>query len=324
MNLSDQIERAFRLAWKHKMLLSLGILLAALSGSGASDSLLLNAIPLQRIQRELGGIVTLPNLPRLPAPRLGELLREVYGLAGQFGIGGLIALTITLLIIGVIVGVLVIVLRGGLIAASAEADQTGETSLRSALRQGWRSTWRLIVIASVPAIPITIAAIAAALIGWVVVRQAGGFNTLALAGEVRRAFGVRLLMLTILVLCPFSLVTTALSLLRPFADRACILEDRGALTSYRRGWEVLRAHPGDAILLALFQLVVQVAVGSLVSIPRLAAAVCFIAAPLLWIVFGLFRTYFLVVWTLVWRGWTQPDIEGSPTGKVQPAESSSV
>jgi hypothetical protein len=317
MDFSALIERTFRLVWKHKLLLVLGVLLAALSGSGASDSLLLNAIPLGELQRELDFLPTLPSLPRLPAPRLGELLRELYGLAGRLGVAGLIMLTATLLIIGVIVGVLVIVLRGGLIAASAEADQTGETSLRSALRQGWHHTWRLILIASVPAIPITLAAIAAVLISWIAIRQTGGLETLRLAGEVRRALGVRLLLVSILVLCPFSLVTAALSMLRPFADRACILEDRGAFASYRRGWEVLRAHPGDAILLALFQLVVQVAVGSLVSIPRLAAAVCIAAAPLLWVLFGIFRAYFLALWTLAWREWMPPD-QKVETSSLQP------
>jgi hypothetical protein len=110
-----------------------------------------------------------------------------------------------------------------------------------------------------------------------------------------------LLVVLACILAPIALV---LSLLRTFANRACMIEDLGVIASYRRGLNVLIENIGPAIILFLLQIVISVVLGVALILPGLIMVLCCILWPLLLLIRGAIAAYFSTVWTLAWREWT--------------------
>jgi hypothetical protein len=102
------------------------------------------------------------------------------------------------------------------------------------------------------------------------------------------------------VLVPVGFV---LSLLRTFANRACMLEDRGVLASYQRGLEVLGANLGPVLILFLLQIAISIAGGIILFVPGILTALCCLLWPLLLLVRAAFAAYYSSLWTLAWREW---------------------
>lgn len=303
MNHQELLARAFRVIREHPFVLALGVVIAVLSGDLVSSML------------------TTSILARLPLPiRTGlgstghdliNMLQRLYAKAGEYGTAGLIALTGLLLLLLIAVGVLIIVMRGSLIAAVGQIDATGTATLSFALRAGWRKTWRLIIIASIPPIPVTIAAIVFVLIATAMVVQAGGIDAInATAAERQSVFGW-LFLTGLCLFVPFSLITYGLGLLSRLAERACVLDDGRVLESFRRGWEVVREHPGDMVLLLLIQVGLNGLLGAVISLPRMISSLYIAVHPIIWLVTGAAITYFMVLWTLAWREWRSPATSAS-------------
>ena len=103
------------------------------------------------------------------------------------------------------------------------------------------------------------------------------------------------------ILLPVALV---LSLVRTFANRACMLEDLGVIASYRRGLEVLVANIGPALILFLLQVGISIALGVVLFLPGLVMVLCCLLWPLLLALRGTVTSYFSTLWTLAWREWT--------------------
>jgi hypothetical protein len=81
-------------------------------------------------------------------------------------------------------------------------------------------------------------------------------------------------------------IVLVLSILRNFAERACMLEDLGVIDAYRRGTSVLMANLGEAIILFLLQIVITIVLGILLFLPGLALVLCCLLWPLLLVVQG--------------------------------------
>ena len=103
--------------------------------------------------------------------------------------------------------------------------------------------------------------------------------------------------------CIFVPIALILSILRTFAERACMLEGLGALDSYRRGWQVLRGNLTEAILLFMLQLGLGVALAFALFLPGLIAILCCFLWPLLMAVQGAITAFISSMWTLAWRSW---------------------
>jgi hypothetical protein len=106
------------------------------------------------------------------------------------------------------------------------------------------------------------------------------------------------------LVCIIVPIILILSILRNFAERACMLEDLGVIESYQRGMSVLRENIGEAILLFLIQIVIFVVLGVLAFLPGLVAVLCCLLWPLLLIVQGAMSAFVSSIWTLAWRTWT--------------------
>ncbi|MDX1615183.1 MAG: hypothetical protein R3300_12795, partial [Candidatus Promineifilaceae bacterium] len=103
------------------------------------------------------------------------------------------------------------------------------------------------------------------------------------------------------VVVPVALV---LSIVRNFAERACMLEDLGVVDSYRRGLEVLMANLGEAIVLFLLQVALFIVLGALFFLPGIILVLCCFLWPLLLAINGAVTAFVSALWTLAWRTWT--------------------
>ena len=117
------------------------------------------------------------------------------------------------------------------------------------------------------------------------------------------------------IIVPIALV---LGLLRTFANRACMIEDLGVFAAYKRGWEVMTANLGEAIVLFLIQIGIGIAIGLLMILPGLLMALCCILWPLLLLIRGAISAYFSTLWTLAWKTWTLT--QGMSAGTAATAE----
>jgi hypothetical protein len=99
-------------------------------------------------------------------------------------------------------------------------------------------------------------------------------------------------------------IVLVLSILRNFAERACMLEDLGVIDSYRRGTNVLMANLGEAIVLILIQIALFIVLGILLFLPGLILILCCFLWPLLLVVQGAIEAFVSALWTLAWRTWT--------------------
>jgi len=214
---------------------------------------------------------------------------------------GIVSLVAVLCVAGLFaVGVAVVArLAQGMLIAGAEPDVL---PFGEALRTGWARTWRLIVIISIPPIPITLGGILSLVI--VLITTA----TADVAGDPDAVFAYLgnaewLLPVLIAINGSLLLVTVGLGLVRGLADRACVLEDRRAVDSFRRGWAVLRAHIGPFVVLLAGQVIAAVLVGWLLHLPRLISPVLIVLQPVNWGIGGTLVAWFSSMWTVAWGGW---------------------
>lgn len=277
-------ERSVNIVWENKFLILLGILATLGGGGGGSGG-------------GGGG---------------GNGSGSGNGAAGQFqfpdfgdefaalAVGAIIALICLALLVGLLLWAISTIARGGLIAG-VDAIESGEkSSFSEAWRAGWAKVWTLLGIGLLPGIPGVILFVAAlgAFVGY------GGMSALfgeAFAGRAGLAGLGGILALVACVVVPLVLV---LSILRSFAERAAMLENLGVIDAYRRGWNVLTANLGEALVLFLLQIAIFLILGILLFVPGVILVLCCLLWPLLFIVQGAISAVISSVWTLAWREWT--------------------
>jgi hypothetical protein len=178
-------------------------------------------------------------------------------------------------------------------------------ALLSALRTGWQRAWQMILIASIPPIPITIAGIVLVVIITITLQQAGGLEVISASQDLQKQLTGTLVVVSSMILLPFLLITFLLNLLCGLAYRACITENKGVIASYRRAWNILRSNFISALLLAILHLTIRTVIHSGLTIPAIFSSFCFAVSPLLWIINGIVQAFFFTLWTLAWREWVE-------------------
>jgi hypothetical protein len=295
MDYGKLLSRAWDIVWEHKFLILLGLLVALTSSSSSSSISLGNNWGLRGAEN--GFRASPPNTDQFPwfdqLPQQGR----------AWAVGAPVALAVLAVAAGVVIGIPIWVLstlsRGGLIAGASTIDGGGTSTFGEAFNAGWRKGWRLIGIGILPAIP----GLFLALIG---LGAAGFIASLQgiIGPKVVRAplagIGIAVAALAC-ILIPIMIV---LSLLRTFADRACMLEDVGVFEAYGRGLSVLLDNLGAAILLFLLQIAVSILLGIVLFVPTVILALCCIFWPVLLLIQGTIAAYFSTMWTLAWREWT--------------------
>jgi len=259
MDYLDTIKRGFAHTWNNKFLWALGFLAALGSGSGFSNS---------NYSFNSGDTAALGQW--LTPERMAALT------------GGLIAFSCVAVIVGLILWLVSLGARGGLIGAVAQLEQgTAKPTFRSAFGMGWKKVGRLALMTlALFAIPFILVILL--VVGFIAL--AGGAALMSAGMEDPTAIGAGIGGLALVFVCLMCLMIPfflALSFIYPFAFRGIILRDLGVMDSIRHGWQTLKQHLGEIILLALaffliniiiliVALAILVPVGLAVGVPLVA------------------------------------------------------
>jgi hypothetical protein len=304
------VKEGWQRVWQRKWLLALGVVVAGTIG-GIDRGLVglwYTVAWAQRFLAERFGIGVVPGGPGSAVPG-GEQANGVPSLEGVVGgeelarllAAGVISLVAVLCVAGLFaVGVAIVARTAqGMIIAGAGPD---DRPLAEALRTGWMRTRRLIVIISIPPIPITLGGILTLLIVMIATMVAGATGDPPVVVAYLKS-AAWLPPLLAMINGPLLLATIGLGLVRGLADRACVLEDRRAVESFRRGWTVLRAHTRPFAVLLAGQVIAALLVGWGLHLPRLLSPALIVLQPLNWIVGGLLVAWFSAMWTVAWEAW---------------------
>jgi len=276
--------RAWDIIWEHKFLILLGVLVALSGANYGGGNQAQYAFRGDEIQ-----------WGELPSFEYGSPLRELDLPLAVFG--GVLVLAGVAVLVGLVFWAAGTIARGGLISAVDDIEAERSTNLSEAFKAGWEKGWRLIGIGLVPAAPMAVLVI----ISLGVFLGYGGFELLTRGDHPLVGLGTFLPVIVMACL----LIPTAmiLGLLRNFANRACMLEDLGVISSYKRGFEVLGDNLGPALLLFLIQLALSLGIWMMMIVPGILIALCCLLWPLLILVEGAFAAYYSTLWTLAWREW---------------------
>jgi hypothetical protein len=287
MDYGRLLKRAWTNLSAHKFLILLGALAALGSGSGGGN------VSWQVHDSNGGGRPPLDFDTSVFANIPVALLVGLIGVA---------------LVIGLALWVITRVARGGLIAAVDEIESGEQVTLMSAWAAGWQKVWPLLGIALLPAIPILLLLIG----GLIAVGTLTGLSALV-RGDFDFFLNTNFAVTIAALLCLAVPLAVLFTLLRNFAERACILENLGVVSAYRRGGEVLLHNLGPAIILFLIQGALAILLGIGLIGPGIVMVLCFLLWPVLWLIGGAVTAYFSTLWTLAWREWTV----GQTSGLIQ-------
>ena len=300
MDYGKLLSRTWDIIWKYKFLILLGVLVALGSSHGGTGS-----------PGGGGGFRTdRPSSEfewRQPPFELPEEFPEWDEWEHRRGRGipvlG-VALAILLvgaaIVIGLALWVVSIIARGGLIDAVRVIESGGTSSFSLAWQAGWRHGWRLLGIGILPALPMLVLTIGGLGMTGVLAGLTGLFGRDLAAfsglGGLIGVFGA-----LACIAAPLALV---LGLLQTFANRACMFDDLGVFASYRRGWDVLVGNIGQALVLFLIQIGINIAIGLVMIMPGILMTICCVLWPVLLLIQGAIAAYFSTMWTLAWGDWT--------------------
>lgn len=280
MSYGEIVNRSVHIVWQNKFLILLGIL-ASLGGGSFGGG---------------GGGGAGNGGSSGDLGQFGDMADEFAALA----LGLLVALVCVIAIVGLVLWAISTIARGGLIAG-VDAIESGEkSSFRQAWSAGWGRAGTLLGIGILPALPGLVLFVA----GVMALGAYGGI--VALVGEELDAItGTAGIGLTLgLLTCIVVPVVLVLSIVRNFAERACMLENLGVIDSYRRGLAVLQGNLGEAVLLFLLQIAIFLVLGIALFIPGIIVVICCFLWPLLLIAQGAGSAFVSSLWTLAWRNWT--------------------
>lgn len=292
MDFGNLLRRAWDLIWDHKWLIILGILVALGSGGTSGNAGSNFNYSLDQDDFENGEFQFNPEDfggADVDPAQIEEALTTAAPMLATVGIIAIIG--------GIIVGlafwVISMIAQGGLIGGVNTLEMGGTSSFREAWSLGWGKAGQMLGIGLVPGIP------AAVVGGSVLFLGIAGYTTGGVDSFSNLA-RTPIVVTLVSVICISGLLAFALGILANFAYRAAIIEDKGVFEAYARGWQVLKANFGPALLLWL----IQIGIGIGVAIVMFLPALCCILWPVLIVVNGGIQAYFSTLWTLAWNEWT--------------------
>ena len=294
MDYGNLFTKAWDIIWKNKFLILLGVLIV-LGGSGFG-----NGSQGQYMFSESDF-----RWEHVPQFEFGHPFQDWQ--PPLFAVGGIAMIVVVLLLIGLAFWVVGQIARGGLIFGVSEIDKGNQTNFSDAFLSGWKKGWSLIGIGLIPAVPGMILLVA----GGATFFAYGGFAAITQGNYNLIAPGVFVpLFVLACILIPLSIM---LSLLRTFANRACMLEDLGVINAYKRGFEVLGNNLGPAALLFIIQIAISLVIGMMMIVPGILIALCCFLWPLFILIEAAFVTYYSTLWTVAWNEWVS-------AGEIAPAD----
>ena len=259
MDYGRVLSRAWQITWRYKVLWILGFLVALGSGSGGAGS------------GYRFGANDFRNFNNFPS------LQPLQNLTGLLVVLGCLAL-----IVALVVFVLSLIARGGLIAAVIQAEDGETVSLSSAWRAGGGRFWTLLGIWALTTFLPVVLLIGLSIIGIVAAAGAAGGAALLRPGANPGALaggGVAILVACCCTsICGLVIVTLVLQQIRLYAERAAMLEGRGAVAAFERGWQVLRQRFGPTLMLWLIFLLIGLALAAVIIVVVAVIVLPFVVA----------------------------------------------
>jgi hypothetical protein len=291
MDFGNLFSRAWDIVWKNKYLILLGILVVIGGAGGGSGT--------------RSGLNNIRDGEMRPVPPFDFRFESPFQNLDLPGWTAAAAVVLVVIAVSIALAVWVLsnVARGGLIAGASTLQAGGESSFSSAFGAGWEKAGRLVGIGLVPAIP----GLLLFLTALVSFSFYGGTRIFTRGDAVSRLPNVAIMAPAAAVTCTLVALMLVLSLLRTFANRACMLEDLGVFASYRRGLQVLGKNFGAALVLFILQVLLSAAVGLALFLPGILIALCCLLWPLLLVFNGTFAAFYSTLWTLAWIEWTRPE-----------------
>ena len=238
MDYGKLLKRAVEITWRHKALWLFGFLLALFTGAGGGGGG-------QGLQYRVGQM---------------DLARPEWA-------WGLVLVLIVLVFLVIVAAVVLSNLSvGALIGMVRETEETGSTSARTGWRIGKSRLWSLIgidLVTVIPAIIVAMTLLALALTplllliphGQASISQREGLTVLGIVLTVLLFLGVVVVLI---------IGGTALGIVREFAYRQSVLEDKGVWLSIREGYRMVRAHLRQVGLMWLLLFGIDLAAGVIV------------------------------------------------------------
>jgi hypothetical protein len=291
-NFGEVLSRAWQIIWRHKVLWIFGIFAGCSRGGGGSGG----------GGGGGGGTGTgnqpFPELERT-MEQLGRWISENAWIVAVF-----VLFLLLLIVLSVFLGTIG---RIGLIRGTYQAERGDQPLVFGDLFSGSMPYfWRVFGLS-----------LLIVLIALVI------FIPLALFGVITAGVGFLCMLPLICLLIP---AMWALSVVIEQANAAIVIENLGIGDGFRKGWEVVRSHPGPMIVLALIVFIGSGVVGFLLALPIIAAVlplvfgaassnsgalwtgVACIAVyfPILLVLNGILTAYMQSVWTLTYMRLTRP------------------
>ncbi len=315
MTIPELIEQAWRTIWKKKSTLVMGFVMAATGGSFASllISLIFNIRSISTLLSPSADHAPVPGVPAVvdvpPVDLRGPVAAELSALdPAQFNS---LVTTSILMVIGLIVLLFILMIpiafanriaAGTLIDMIDPSGSDNPVSFQDALRTGWKRSWHMLVVLSIPLVPATLGLIIAVIVLGVHLHLSGAAGDLDAIARVLQNSTVLWIILSIGT-GALTLVSLVLMIIQLFADRACTLENRRPVDSFRRGWDILKNNAGQTVALVGLQLAVGLLLNALLHLPGEFSGLACLIRPVGWLINGFLIAFFSVVWTLAWHAW---------------------
>ncbi len=311
MTIPELIKYAWRTIWEKKSTLVMGFVMAASGGSFASllISLIFNIRSISNLFNPSGDRAPIPGVP---AVDLREPVTAELSALDSAQFNSLVTTSI-LLVIGLIVLLFIMLIpiafanrvaAGALIDMVEPPGSEEPTPFRDALRTGWKRAWHMLVVLSIPLVPVTFGLIAAVIVLGVHLSLSGAAGDLDAIAGVLQSSTVLLITLSIGV-GVLLLVSLMLLVVQLFADRACTLEECRPVASFRRGWDILKSNAGQTAILVMIQLILGLLINALLHLPGEFTPLACLLRPIGWLINGLLIACFSVLWTLAWHAWAR-------------------
>ncbi|MGB3904991.1 MAG: hypothetical protein WBB22_08720 [Anaerolineae bacterium] len=239
MDYGKVLKRSWEILWRYRVLWVFGVIVALTAAGGGGEGV--------GPQMSWSGDGEGPGVPTIPP--------EVVGTLVAIGVG-LLCLIVILAIVGLIAQY---VSQTALIRMVDDYEETGEKrGVRQGFRLGWsRTALRLFIIDLLTRLPSVLVAFLLVLLGlggvvWMFLTPEGAtvMNVIGAVAYIGLSF------LLILVAIVVSLVV---SLFRQFFFRVCALEELGVIESLRQGYQFVRRHLRDAVLMWLIMIGLEIA-----------------------------------------------------------------
>lgn len=300
------LRHSLRIFWRHKLLVVLGTLTMLTSGQGGGEAAVITLLPLPELGMGywVGVVAGTESIDTLLADAQFQALLERMVSLGELGMARTLLWAFGLSTLVMLILAASVVVDGVLLAAVGQIETEGSLRPGEAVQTAWHKAWLLILIISIPPIPLLVTLILSVLVLGVYFRLAIDSGFLAQGPGAALVTALLFGFLALLNLASAT-VTVVLELIRHMANRACIIEHTHLWASYRRGWEVLRANFGRALLLFIVQAVMRAVIQVGMLFLNALVGVVVLLAPLAWLVRGSEKAYLSTMWTLAWLKWTR-------------------